>query len=474
MQIPILNGIGADAMRPDFRSRYPLNMVPVPKSQGISEGYLRPAEGITRLNAADAPGPDRGGVVWNGVGYRVMGTKLCRVDLSGNIVVLGDVGGTGPVSMDYSFDRLGFASDGRLWYSTGGAPFAVADADIGLVNDAMFIGGYWMTTDGEFIIVTDINDPMSVNPLRYGSSEVDPDPVLAVKRIRDEAYAVNRFTIEGFRNIGGTGFPFQVIQGSQVMRGAVGRSAVCVFESALAFVGGGRDEGISVYLSENGDSLTIASREVEQVLEQYTDEQLASIELEPRLMRGHKLLYMHLPDQTLVYDATASVAVEEPAWHVLVSSLTSGPLKMRGFMLLGNQWLAGDPTAPRYGLVSDKIMTHWGEPVAWEFSVPALYNEGNPAIIHELELVALPGRVALGDDPVIWTSSSQDGVVWSAERSIKAGKIGDRTKRLVWLGQGAVQNWRTQRFRGTSDAPLAFARLEARIEPLNRKRGNGV
>ena len=471
VQIPILNGITADASRPDFRTAYPLNMVPVPKSQGISEGYLRPAEGIVTLNSA-APGPDRGGVVWNGIAYRVMGTKLCAVTLSGSISILGDVGGTDYVCMDYSFDRLGFASGNRLWYSTGGAPFSVSDGDVGAVKDAMFIAGYWMFTDGEFIGVTDLSDPLSVNPLRYGSSEVDPDPIVALKRIRDEAYAVNRYSIEGFRNVGGTGFPWQVIQGSQIMRGAVGRTAVCVFESALAFVGSGRDEGVSVYLGDNGDSAPIASREIEQILEQYTEEQLAQIVLEPRSMRAHKLLYLHLPDQTLVYDATASLAVEEPGWHILRSSAEPGQCLVRGFSLVDNRWIAGDPANSRYGLLSQEVMTHWGEPVQWEFCVPALYNDGNPAIIHELELVALPGRVALGADPVIWTSSSQDGVVWTGERSIKAGKIGDRTKRLVWLQQGIVNNWRTQRFRGTSDAPLSFARLEARIEPLNRKRGN--
>lgn len=473
MQIPILNGITADAQRPDFRSAYPLNMMPVPKSQGISEGYLRPAEGVVTLSSS-APGADRGGVVWNGVAYRIMGTKLCRVDLAGNVVVLGDVGGSGHVSMDYSFTTLGFASNGALWYSNGGAPYPVTDVDAGNVLDAIFISGYWMFTDGSFIAVTDLNNPLSVNPLRYGASDVDPDPIVALKRIRDEAYAINRFTIEGFRNVGGVGFPWQVIQGSQIMRGAVGRTAVCVFESALAFVGGGRDEGVSVYLGENGDSLPIASREIEQVLEEYTDTQLAQIVLEPRLMRGHKLLYLHLPDKTFVYDATASIAVEEPAWHLLRSGADPGRYLVRGFCLLNNQWIAGDPTSGRYGKLSQEVMTHWGEPVQWDFSVPALYNDGNPAIIHELELVALSGRVALGADPVIWTSSSKDGVVWNTERPIKAGKIGDRTKRLVWLGQGHVDNWRVQRFRGTSDAPLSFARLEARVEPLNRKRGNGA
>lgn len=473
MQIPILNGIVTDPARPDFRTRYPRNMVPVPKPSGISEGYLRPAEGVVQLGGA-TPGPDRGGVVWQGACYRVMGPKLCKVTTAGAVTVLGDVGGFDPVSLDYSFDRLGFASAGRLWYSTGGAPFVVTDPDAGTVLDAIFISGYWMFTDGEFIAVTDLADPLAVNPLRYGSSEVEPDPIVALKRIRDEAYAINRHTIEGFRNVGATGFPFQVIQGAQVLRGAVGRSAVCVFDSALAFVGGGRNEGVGVYLAENGNSIAVSSREVEQVLEQLTDAALADIVLEARIMRGHKLLYMHLADQTLVYDAAASVTVKEPVWHVLTSGMEPGRLKIRGFTLLDNAWIAGDPTAARYGAMSEEVMTHYGEPLDWEFSVPALYAEGNPALIHELELVALPGRVALGADPVVWTSSSPDGVVWGMERGIRAGKVGDRAKRLVWLGQGQVHHWRTQRFRGTSDACIACARLEARIEPLNRKRGNGV
>ena len=71
-----------------------------------------------------------------------------------------------------------------------------------------------------------------------------------------------------------------------------------------------------------------------------------------------------------------------------------------------------------------------------------------------------------GDDPIIGTQYSLDGVTWSQEKTIKAGKSGERQKRLVWLQQGTMQNWRTQRFIGTSDAHLSFARLEAQIEPL--------
>jgi hypothetical protein len=64
MQIPILNGIYADAA-PDFRTSYPKNLVPVPKQTGISAGYLRPADGV--VEAGTGPGVGRGGINWNGV-----------------------------------------------------------------------------------------------------------------------------------------------------------------------------------------------------------------------------------------------------------------------------------------------------------------------------------------------------------------------------------------------------------------------
>ncbi|MDV2948640.1 packaged DNA stabilization protein, partial [Acinetobacter baumannii] len=67
MQIPVMNGIYTD-QNADFRTSYPLNLIPVPKENGISQGYLRPAEGIDHF--ADLPGIDRGGIEWNGICYR--------------------------------------------------------------------------------------------------------------------------------------------------------------------------------------------------------------------------------------------------------------------------------------------------------------------------------------------------------------------------------------------------------------------
>ena len=47
----------------------------------MSNGYLRPAEGITQFTDTLFAGIDRGGINWNGECYRVIGATCCgRMD----------------------------------------------------------------------------------------------------------------------------------------------------------------------------------------------------------------------------------------------------------------------------------------------------------------------------------------------------------------------------------------------------------
>lgn len=465
MQIPILNGVYTDGS-PDFRTSYPVNMVPVPKEQGISNGYLRPADGLVELGTG--PGTDRGGINWNGQCYRVMGSSLVRIAESGSVTALGDVGSDNlPVTFDYSFDRLAVSSAGDLYYYTGTSLLKVTDGDLGKVVDFVWVDGYFMTTDGQYLIVTELNDPLAVNPLKYGSSEADPDPVVALLKLRNEVYALNRNTIEVFDNIGGDFFPFQRIEGAQIQKGVIGTHACCVFAETIAFVGSGRNEAPSIYLGANAGVVKIATMEIDQVLAGYTEAELALCVVEMRNDKSHQYLYVHLPDRTMVYDVAATQQLEEPVWFHLTSSLDGfSKYRAQNFVWCYNRWLCGDPTTDKHGYLVENISSHYGDDVRWEFGTMVVYNEGRGAIFHELELVALTGRVEFGKDPTISTSYSIDGENWSQLRTIKAGKQGDRTKRLSWLQQGSMRNWRIQRFNGDSQAHLSFARLEARVEPL--------
>ncbi len=465
MQIPILNGIVADE-KADYRTTYPRNMIPVPKSTGVSNGYLRPAEGITSV--VQGPGLDRGSIVWDGINYRVMGTRLVSVNSDDTITDIGDVGSDNKdVSMDYSFDRLAIASAGKLYLYDKSTLVEVTDPDLGLVLDVIWVDGYFMTTDGESIVVTELTDPTAVDPLKYGSSEADPDPVWALKKLVNEPYALNRYTIEAFENVGGSGFPFSRIEGAQTNKGVLGTHNCCEFLDGIAMLGSGRDEPVSIWYAYAGSTDKLATREIDEVIAGYTEAQLLKTTVEQRQVKAHTFLYIHFVDQTFVYDHAASLAVKEPVWYQLTSSLEGiSRYRARHMAWCYDKWIVGDTDSAYIGNLTHENGEHWGEQVGWEFLTQIVYNKSQRALIHELELVGLTGRAAYGDDPKIWTSYTTDGETFSQEHPIRVGKQGERNKRMVWLQQGIIENQRAQRFRGNSDARIAVARLEARIEAL--------
>lgn len=464
MQIALLSGIYTDNDT-RFRTSYPRNLRPVPKDTGIAAGYLAQAEGINLF--ATGTGIDRGGINWNGVCYRVMGGSLVSVDSAGVITSIGSIAGNDYVRFDYSFDYLSISGGERLYLYDGTTLTQVTDPDLGIVKDALWVDGYFMTTDGTSLIVTELNDPFSVNPLKYGSSEVDPDPVVALLKVRNEPYALNRYTIEAFDNVGGELFPFQRIEGAQIQKGAVGRNACCLYMDALAFVGGGRNEQVSVYVGANGNAVRVSTDEIDDLMAEYSEGSINTCVVESRKVGAHELLYIHFNDQTLVYDGSASKAMERSIWYTLTTSLVGrGQYRARGHVWCYGKWIAGDPKTARLGTMTEETSDHYGDVNGWEFGTAITYNESRGAVFHSLELVSLTGRI-FGVDPVVWTSYSVDGMEWSAEKPKAAGKYGERNRRIAWLQNGIMRDWRIQKFRGTSDAHIAIARLEAQLEPLN-------
>jgi hypothetical protein len=236
---------------------------------------------------------------------------------------------------------------------------------------------------------------------------------------------------------------------------------------SIAFIGGGRNEAPAVWLISGSNAQKISTREIDLILEEFTETQLSNVLVESRVDKGYRHLYIHLPNRTLVFDAEATTKAGMPVWFTLTSSLVgNSQYRARNLVWVYNKWVVGDPSSVSFGYLSDSLSSHWGVLNGWEFATIILYNESRGLIFHEMELIALTGNAIFGTDPSIWTSHTEDGLTWSQERVCKAGVTGVRGKRLSWLQQGRMRQWRAQKFRGTSDAQLSVARLEARIEPL--------
>lgn len=456
-QIPILSGFLAKTG--DLGESYPINMEPVVAETGISNTYLRSPMGAVQF--ATGPGRDRGAINWNGVHYRVMGSKLCQIGTS--VTEIGDVGDDGlPVRFDYSFDALSVSSAGNLFYWNG-ALTRVNDPDLGTVIDHIYIAGYFMVTDGTTIAVTDLNDPLAVDPLRYGSSETDPDPILGLLKYGNEAYALNRHTIDVFQNVGGAGFPFARLNGASIPKGCCGTMAKALFGDSFAFVGSGRGEALGVYQAGQGQAIKLSSKAIDKALADEPDPHL--IRLETMVQDDEQRLFIRLSNQTLVFCAGASLNVKKPVWYIRRAGLLMDLAdNVTGRVLIGQKWYCGHSDTGAVATLQDDA-NDFGAAKGYQFDTVYLYNGGLGAIIRSLELIGKPGDAAFGDDPRVQFSRSNDGVTFGTETSISTGKFGETGKRVQIRPAWRIGKHCVTRVRGAGQA--VWAAIEADVEPLN-------
>lgn len=483
MQIPILSGTYGDANL-DFRQAYPFNMEPVAMDNGISKGYLRPCDGIVAFSfpaLGSALLGDKGMINWRDNLYRIFLNTLYYVAPNGVhslIYTTGSVPNPPQSSFTYSFSHLAFILDAKLFYYDGSIITGLNNYT-GVVTDVVWIDGYFVFTDGTFLIITDLNDRQNVNPLKYGSAELDPDSIVGVLKLRNELWAVGRYTMEILRNTGGSNFPFTRINGAQITRGAVTKRAACVFTTntlaGVAFVGSGRNEPLSVWFALNGQTEKISTREIDLRLQALPETAYANVIIESRIDKDRALLYIHIANIlgfSLVYDATASNVAGSPVWFYVKSE--NDNYRAYNMTWCYDKWICADPVISNLGFLSSSTMHHYDKSIEWSFSTQIVYNESRGAIFHEIELVSLaketPSAMPINATPSVGTDYSNDGgltystlVVRPIYNKANATK---KNIKLVWLQQGTMQNFRLQRFRGASDGPLTVTRLEARIEPL--------
>lgn len=465
LKIPILRGIYADAVA-EFVDSYPVNREPVVINTGLSEGFLRTSPGITGIGTG--PGVDRGGINWNGTCYRVLGTTLGSVSASGVFTELGDVGGGGQCSFDYSFVNLIINSGTRLYYWNNSEFLRqVTDSDLGIVIDALWVDGYTMTTDGAFLVVTELDDPMAVSPLKYGSSEVDPDPILGLIKVRDEVAAINRDSIEFFQNIGGNGFPYVRNPGAMIPCGAVGTHAKTPFLGSFAFVGSARNEALGVYVAGSGDADKISTRQIDRLLNALTAEEQAAITMDTMVYEDEQRLRIHLPTLTLVFYTQASAAAGEKIWSILASGLdASEGYRGRSAVLAYGKFIVADANG-NIGVIDKAVATQFGDVAGWRIDTALLFNDAGSGIVGSVELTGIAGVAPIGADPRAFLSYTIDGRTWGQEYAIATGSSGQRAKRMQWRKSRRFDRWLGMRFRGADGGMATFARLDADVEALS-------
>jgi hypothetical protein len=178
MKTPIL-GSSYVVRSPNAADARMVNLYPEVIPEGGKEpAYLQRCPGM-ELIASVGSGPIRG--LWNRENdiYIASGNELFKMTPSIAITKLGDITGTGPVSMADNGVQLFVACnpDGYIYNFMTGVFAQITDPDFPGAVTVGYLDGYFVFNEpnSQRIWVTQLLDGLSVDPLDFASAEGSPD-----------------------------------------------------------------------------------------------------------------------------------------------------------------------------------------------------------------------------------------------------------------------------------------------------------
>lgn len=465
MKLPLIRGTRVDSGA-EWRDSLPVNMVGYSQSIGDWTGFMRTADGLKSY--AEGFGQDRGGI-WSDrfkKHLRVSGDKFIEVGQFGDVTDLSGVlsiPGSGKVSMDNSFNSVAFVANGDYYrWNTTILSNVTKPVGAGDFIDMVWIDGYYIFADGENLWNTTLADEAVFNANERAGSDFAPDQIVGVGKSTDNKLLVfNRYNIERFYNNAGTLFPFARIPNAAIPIGIVGTHAkVSIGDGRWIVFGGGKEYSPSFYLITNSYS-NISTKEIDSIIDTYSDYELVNIQLEYRDTRDQGLVICHLPRHTLVYDATISAKMGTPIWYQWTSGddtwrAVNGVYDPRNVDNEASGWIYGDRQDNTIGRLDSTICTQYGTAAEWSCATPIIKAGG---VVPSVEIVTAPGHGAVADD-VVFLSTTKDGALYGPEVPIYRGNSGQYQKRMILRRLGDYPKWFGVKLRGLSSGVFSALGVE--------------
>lgn len=184
--LPIANGYYESDSLP-ISAQECTNFYPnIVQTQALNQETLFGTPGLEQVAMTSQLEVSRGAHEMNGVPYFVVGNTLYSMDSSNVLTTRGTIAGSGLVSMaDNGAQMLILIPGGNGYIYTHASTTLtqITDGDFtanGNPQQVVYIDGYFcLTTDSKKFIVSSINDGLSYNALDFGTSESDPDDIVA-------------------------------------------------------------------------------------------------------------------------------------------------------------------------------------------------------------------------------------------------------------------------------------------------------
>jgi hypothetical protein len=448
LKIPLPLGFYTSQSLP-FSAQRCINWIPtVAQGPAQNKAALMQRPGIKSF-ADTSNGICRGGQDFAGTPFFVNGTTLNSISSAGVSTSHGTITGISRVSMANNGSQMVIVvPGGDAFVYNGSTVTKITDPDFQVSDSVVFYRGYFVftTSDGKQLFVSNLNQPLVFDALDFGSAEGDPDRIVTQILDHDELSIIGERTTETFRQVGGSGFPLQIIQGAYTEKGAASKYGAVKFDSTYMFIGGGVNEQSSIWRQTSSASASKVSTDaIDYEIQKFTKAEIAqafamTYSANGQIFAVFSFKSNRIPGKTFVYNGTASALGGGLVWFELQSGVTDSAWRVNTIIKAYGKILLGDDVDGRIGVLDGATFTDYGSPLFRQATTSPFNQDGLPIFAGEFEATFESGtglNTGQGSDPQVRMDFSDDGArTWSNEFSRSIGKIGAYEQRSIWRRQG--------------------------------------
>jgi len=406
--------------------------------------------GYSQLVTVGSGLPQRGSIVTSGGAYyTVNGGKLFKVSSAWVSTEIGTLStSTGHVSIVDNGITLVIV-DGTYYYTVilASDTFAVgADADLECFDQVLYLDGYFIFLSATKFQISGLLNT-TIDALDFATSEGSPDAIIGGEVLERSLYIFNNRTTEIFYNSGGADFPFARMEGAFLEVGCAARYSIAKTKDSLFFIAEDKDGAGLVYKARGANMEKISTHSIEQQIASYGDISNAKAYVYQDEGSSFYVLNFDNANTTWVYDITLGL------WHERTYTNDGVQERDRGYShaYAYSAHVVGDYESGSIYKMSRDYKSDNGEEFVCMRTCPHLYAEGKLIAYKSFQADMETGTgidgTGQGTDPKAMLSFSNDGgYTFGSEQWADIGKIGEKSKRVIWrrLGQGRDRVFKLQ------------------------------
>ena len=377
------------------------------------------------------------------------------------------IAGTGRVKMAASRTLIWIVvPNGNTYHFTIATGVLVLNVDPGFLGvgstiDVVFKDSFFIFATEKIIFNSNL-DGITFTPTDFGTAEVDPDVITALEVSNGQLYALGTETIQPYRAVGGSGFPFATITTNTVERGLAARFGSVKANNTFYFMGGGDQQEVAIWRFTGNGAVKVSTPAVDNFMQALSDEEIQGVFSWSYQTDGEEYVGFTFANKTLVYQVVASQLKGSNIWAERQSSGTRWRVNtvVRAF----NRIYVGDERTSKIGVIDPSVFTEYGDTVNREFTTQPFNFDGAPVFATQYEMVMATGvGNAASENPVVNHSYSSNGINFTPTLTREMGESGDFGHRVVWRRMGKIERDRVLKFQVNEPVEVTFFRLEADV-----------